>query len=124
MDVSRLPVIAHGAGLPTPAGGHAQRSRGPEPVIEAAAVRRPRDAAEQVIQGELLERSRGERRYSPTSDFLRARQYEGGDDTDTGMRSGAGGGFAGRQAVGAYLAHTRELIQPDINRGTAVDYFI
>lgn len=121
MDVSRLPIIVHGAGLPTPSGPAAQRSRGVEQVIEAAAVRRPRDAAEQVIQGELLQRSRGERRYSPTDEFLRSRQFEAGADAGHG---GGAGSLAGRQAVGAYLSHTRELIQPDANRGTAVDYFI
>ncbi|BAZ94763.1 hypothetical protein TspCOW1_02720 [Thiohalobacter sp. COW1] len=87
-------------------------------------MRRPRDAAEQAIQGELLERSRSEHRYSPTSDFLRSRLYESGEDAATGQRRGAADNFAGRQAVGAYLSHTRELIQPDANRGTAVDYFI
>ena len=124
MDVSRLPIIAHGPGLPAPPAGSAQRPRGGEPVAEVAAARRPRDAAEQVIQGELLERSRGERRYSPTGEFLRARLFEAGHDGDTGRPSRDADSFAGRQAVGAYLSHTRELIQPEANRGTAVDYFI
>lgn len=124
MDVSRLPVIAHGPGLPAPTGSHAPRNRGVEPLIEAAAsaARRPGEATEQVIQGELLQRGRGERHYSPTSDYLRSRLYEAGDDAGNG--SGAAANSAGRQAVGAYLAHTRDLIQPDANRGTAVDYFI
>lgn len=122
MDVSRLPVIAHGPGLPTPAGSHTPRNRGVEPLLEAAATRRPGDAVEQVIQGELLQRGRGERHYSPTSDFLRSRLFEAGDDAGNG--SSAATNSAGRQAVGAYLAHTRDLIQPDANRGTAVDYFI
>ncbi|HSH29585.1 MAG TPA: hypothetical protein VK971_06725 [Thiohalobacter sp.] len=120
MDVSRLPVIAHGAGLPAPANAPAQRSRGGETAIEVAAARRPGAADERVIQGELLERSRGEHRYSPTGDYLRARLHEVGGAAGTG----AGGDVAARQAVGAYLAHTRELIQPDVNRGTAVDCFI
>ena len=124
MDVSRLPVIAHGPGLPASPSGPAQRSRGVEQVLEAAAARRPRDGTEQVIQGELLERSRGEQHYSSTSDYLRARLYEAGDAGAAGRRGGAADSFAGRQAVGAYLSHTRELIQPDANRGTAVDYFI
>lgn len=121
MDVSRLPVIAHGPGLPTPAGSHAPRTRGVEPLIEAAsAARRPGDAAEQVIQGELLQRGRDDRRFNSTSDFLRSRLFEAED----GSASTGSAGFTGRQAVGAYLAHTRDLIQPDTNRGTAVDYFI
>lgn len=123
MDVFGLPVIVHGPGLPAPTGSHAPRNRGVEPLIQAAgAVRRPGEATEQVIQGELLQRGRGERHYSPTSDFLRSRLYEAGDAAGNG--SGAAASSADRQAVGAYLSYTRDLIQPDANRGTAVDYFI
>lgn len=124
MDISRLPVIAHGYGLPAPAHG-ASRNRSVDVVTEVAPSRRPRDPVEQVIQGEVLERTRGNRRYSPTGDYLRSRLYDGdysAEDTSS-FRQGASA-YAGQQAVGAYMAHTRELIQPDINRGTSVDYFI
>lgn len=125
MDISRLPVISHGYGLPAPSRGDAARDRSVEPVNEVARNRRPRDPVEQVIQGEVLERSRGERRYSPTSDYLRSRLYEGeyAADEQSGSRKGTSA-YAGQHAVGAYMAHTRDLIQPDVNRGTSVDYFI
>ena len=121
MDIARISNTAYAA----PAYPVASRSR--ERVLDlvteidmAAQLREP---AERVVQGEVLQRQRTA--YSSTQDYLSSRLFDGtyvaDDAADPQRRAGAG---RSGHVVGAYLSHTRELIQPDVNRGKQVDYFI
>lgn len=118
MDIARIA----GASYPTSAYPVPSRSR--ERVLElvgaADAAADARAPVERVVQGEVLQRQRTA--YSATQDYLGSRLFDGAyAETDT-PADGRAGGYD--RAVGAYLSHTRELIQPDANRGKQVDYFI
>lgn len=122
MDIARIPSAGYAASAyPVPS---RNRERVLELVAEVDAGRPAREPGERVVQGEVLQRQRTA--YGPTQDFLNNRLFDGAyaayeDAADSQSRAGAG--QAGR-VVGAYLSHTRELIQPDVNRGKQVDYFI
>lgn len=122
MDIARLPSTAYSASAyPVPS---RSRERVLELVAEADAVRPVREPVERVVQGEVLQRQRTA--YSSTQDYLNSRLFDGAYGTDeerTEAQARANPGQAQR-AAGAYQSHTRELIQPDINRGRQVDYFI
>lgn len=124
MDISRLPSSGlYPSSYPVPAGNRGARERTLELVSEVATIRPVRESAEKVVQGEVLQRQRATQ-YSSTRDYLDSRLFDGAafeDMPDSGSR--ANPGAAGR-VVGAYLSNTRELIQPDVNRGKQVDYFI
>lgn len=124
MDISRLPSSGLSpSNYPVPAGSRAARERALEVVSEVAAIRPLPEPVEKVVQGEILQRQRSTH-YSSTRDYLSSRLFDGAsiDDMPDG-RSGSNPGAAGR-VVGAYLSNTHELIQPDVNRGKQVDYFI
>ncbi|MFP5507115.1 MAG: hypothetical protein ACLGH6_13030 [Gammaproteobacteria bacterium] len=122
MDIARLPGIGHiTPSYPATPRGPAGRERVLEPVTETSAARPAREPAEKVVQGELLQRRRAA--YSATQDYLNSRWFDATADTDTERRNRANPGQSGR-ALGAYLSHTREFIQPDVNRGKQVDYFV
>ncbi len=112
MEIGGLPGIGY-TGTAVVARG---RRREPVVVEVLARPRTRRVEAEQVVQGEVLERER--RGGTPgTAEFLRGRLFEGqaGEAAPDGRR---------RRVAGAYLAHTREAILPDANRGTRVDAFV
>lgn len=122
MSIAALPSLGSvTANYPLAPRGPAGRERMPEPVTETAAARPVREPVEKVVQGELLQRRRTA--YSTTGDYLNNRLFDATADADTERRSRANPGQSGR-AVGAYLSHTREFIQPDANRGRQVDYFV
>lgn len=122
MDIARLPIANHYAsGYPTSPGAKARREPVLELVTEVAPAGRARDSVEKVVQGEVLQRERATH-YSATHDYLHSRQFDGDYSRDSGQRR-ADVGLANR-ALGAYQSHTRELIQPNANRGRGVDYFI
>lgn len=122
MDIARLPSIGFIApNYPVPNRGPAGRERVLELVTETAAARPVREPVEKVVQGELLQRQRTA--YGPTQDYLNSRLFDGAAEPDTERRARATPGQSDR-ALGAYLSHTREFIQPDVNRGKQVDYFI
>lgn len=117
MDIARISNTAY----PAPAYPVASRNR--ERVLDLVAdidaAAKLREPAERVVQGEVLQRQRTA--YSSTRDYLGSRLFDGtyvADGEAAGPQRRAG------HAVGAYLSHTRELIQPDVNRGKQVDYFI
>jgi hypothetical protein len=129
MDIARLASSAYTAqSYPVPSRG---RERMLELVSEADTSRPMRETVERVVQGEVLLRERTV--YSSTWDYLGSRVFEGNynyrmddggmDDSATDARKQSSPNQSG-YAVGAYLSHTRELIQPDIGRGKQVDYFI
>jgi hypothetical protein len=124
MDISRLPSSGlYPSSYPVPSGNRGARERALELVSEVATIRPVRELAEKVVQGEVLQRQRATQ-YSSTRDYLVSRLFDGAafeDMPDSGSR--ANPGTAGR-VVGAYLSNTRELIQPDVNRGKQVDYFV
>lgn len=125
MDISRLPSTGfYPSSYPVPAGNRGARERALELVTEVNTPRPARDPVEKVVQGEVLQRQRTAH-YSSTRDYLNSRMFDAAayaeDTTDSG--SNAQARTTGR-AVGAYLSNTRELIQPDVNRGKQVDYFI
>lgn len=125
MDIARLSSTAqYPSSYPVAAGNRGARERALELVTEVDMARPVRDPQEKVVQGEVLQRQRAAQ-YSSTRDYLNSRLFDAAaftaDTTDSG--SNADPGTSGR-AVGAYLSNTRELIQPDVNRGKQVDYFI
>lgn len=122
MDIARLPSIGHVTpNYPVPNRGPAGRERVLELVTETAAPRPVREPVGKVVQGELLQRQRPG--YGSTQDFLNSRLFDATADADGGPRARANPGQSDR-ALGAYLSHTREFIQPDVNRGKQVDYFV
>lgn len=132
MDIARLASTSYTAqNYPVPSRG---RERVLELVGEIDASRPARETAERVVQGEVLQRQRTA--YSSTWDYLGSRVFEGAygihggginsggaDDSATDTQKQSSSNRSG-YAVGAYLSHTREFIQPDIGRGKQVDYFI
>jgi len=127
MDIARLASSAYTAqNYPVPSRG---RERVLELVTEVDASRPARETVERVVQGEVLQRQRTA--YSSTWDYLGSRVFEGSygidggglDDSATDTQKQSSANRSG-YAVGAYLSHTREFIQPDIGRGKQVDYFI
>lgn len=122
MDIARLPSVGYiTPSYPAANRGPAGRERVLELVTETAAARPAREPAEKVVQGELLQRRRTA--YSSTQEYLSSRQFDGTAMAEADRRASANPGQSGR-ALGAYLSHTREFIQPDVNRGKQVDYFI
>ena len=122
MDIARLASTGYTApNYPVPS---RSRERVLEVVSEIDAGRSVRDTVERVVQGEVLQRQRTA--YSSTRDYLNNRVFEGAYASDAAAADAQSRSHADRSgnAVGAYLSHTRELIQPDINRGKQVDYFI
>jgi hypothetical protein len=121
MDIARLASSAYTTqNYPVPSRG---RERVLELVSEVDASRPARETVERVVQGEVLQRQRTA--YSSTWDYLGSRVFEGTyglDDSATDNHKQSSN--QSNQAVGAYLSHTREFIQPDIGRGKQVDYFI
>ncbi len=122
MDIARLASTAYTAqNYPVPSRG---RERVLDLVSEVDASRPARETVERVVQGEILQRERTV--YSSTWDYLGSRVFEGSygmDDSATDTYKQSSPNQSG-YAVGAYLSHTREFIQPDIGRGKQVDYFI
>jgi len=127
MDIARLTSTSYTAqNYPVPSRG---RERVLELVSEIDATRPVRETVERVVQGEVLQRQRTA--YSSTWDYLGSRVFEGSygmdsggiDDSATDTQKQSSSNRSG-YAVGAYLSHTREFIQPDIGRGKQVDYFI
>ena len=122
MDIARLPSVGYiTPNAPAAHRGPAGRERVLELVTETAAVRPARAPAERVVQGELLQRQRTA--YSSTQEYLTSRPFDGSAMAESERRASANPGQSGR-ALGAYLSHTREFIQPDVNRGKQVDYFV
>jgi hypothetical protein len=125
MDISRLPSSGfYPSSYPVPAGNRGARERALELVNEVATIRPVREPIEKVVQGEVLQRQRSAHHYSSTRDYLGSRVFDASSfdaASDTGSRSNPG---ATGRVLGAYLSHTHELIQPDVNRGKQVDYFI
>ncbi|HEY9198575.1 MAG TPA: hypothetical protein VIR60_04345 [Gammaproteobacteria bacterium] len=122
MDIARLPSAGYAASAyPVPS---RNRERVLELVAEVDAVPRVREPVERIVQGEVLQRQRTA--YSPTQDYLNSRLLDGAyiSDEDTAAAEARTNPGHAQRAAGAYLSHTRELIQPDINRGKQVDYFI
>lgn len=124
MDISRLPSSGlYPSNYPLPAGSRGARERALELVNEVVSMRPVREPVEKVVQGEILQRQRATH-YSSTRDYLNSRLFDAAtldDMPDTGSRTNPAA--AGR-VVGAYLSNTPDLIQPDVNRGKQVDYFI
>lgn len=122
MEISRLPSAAYSASAyPVPS---RNRERVLELVSEVDAIPPAREPVERIVQGEVLQRQRTA--YGPTQDYLNSRLFDGAyvsDEERAEAQARANPGQAQR-AAGAYLSHTREFIQPDINRGKQVDYFI
>lgn len=122
MDIARITTTAGAApAYPVPS---RNRERVLELVSEVDASAKSRAPIERVVQGEVLQRQRSA--YSSTQDYLSSRLLDGavaGDDVSPDRQGRAGAGRSG-YAVGAYLSHTRELIQPEFNRGKQVDYFV
>ncbi|MBU1193188.1 MAG: hypothetical protein KKE76_15965 [Gammaproteobacteria bacterium] len=126
MDISRLSSSGfYPSSYPVPAGNRGARERALELVNEVATIRPVRESPEKIVQGEVLQRQRSAHQYSSTRDYLDSRLFDAGSfdaaSADTGSRSNPG---ATGRVVGTYLSHTHELIQPDVNRGKQVDYFI
>lgn len=125
MDISRLPSSGlYPSNYPVPAGSRGAPERALELVSEVASIRRPvRESVEKVVQGEILQRQRSSQ-FSSTRDYLNSRLFDGAaldDLPDSDSRANPG---AASRVLGAYLSNTHELIQPDVNRGKQVDYFI
>lgn len=116
MDIARL--TSYSPSYPVPS---RSRERALELVSALDTARPARDPVERVVQGEVLQRQRAD--YSPTQDYLNSRLFDGSHVADAEAQSRSNAGRSGN-AVGAYLSHTRELIQPDSKRGKQVDYFI
>ncbi len=129
MDVARLPIShPYAAGYPAAQAGSHARARAVELVTDVAEAGPARDSlervvptepGEQVIQGEVLERTRTQ--YSSTHDYLNGRVF---DADGNATPSGHARSSINNAAMGAYLSHTREHILPNANRGRQVDYFI
>ncbi|MBI5462313.1 MAG: hypothetical protein HY941_09030 [Gammaproteobacteria bacterium] len=122
MDIARLSNIGYTA--PNYPVSSRSRERVLELVTETDAVRPARDTVERVVYGEVLQRQRSA--YSSTRDYLDSRVFDAAYASDESATDAQSRSSAGQSdyAVGAYLSHTRELIQPDVNRGKRVDYFI
>ena len=125
MDIARLSSTGYyPSSYPVPAGNRGAHERVLELVSEVAPTRPVREPVEKVVQGEVLQRQRSAYKYSSTRDYLDSRLFDASSfdaASDTGSRSNPG---ATGRVVGAYLSHTHELIQPDVNRGKQVDYFV
>lgn len=123
MDIARLPSAGYAASA-YPVPGNRTRERVLELVSEVDAVPRVREPVERIVQGEVLQRQRTA--YSSTHDYLNSRLFDGAyvSDEDAAAAEARSNPGQAQRAAGAYLSHTRELIQPDINRGRQVDYFI
>ncbi|MFN2309838.1 MAG: hypothetical protein ABR553_08925 [Gammaproteobacteria bacterium] len=120
MDIARLSSLGHSSPYPSASRGPADRARVLERLTETAAAASVRGPVERVVQGELLQRRNAV--YGPTQAFLSNRVFDAAE-VGAEYRAHANPGHASR-ALGAYLGHTREFIQPDVNRGKQVDYFI
>lgn len=121
MDIARLPSAGYAtSAYPVPS---RSRERVLDLVREVEAPAPAREPAERVVQGEVLQRQRTV--YSSTRDYLDSRLFDGSyaTDEDSASEARANPGQSQR-ALGAYLSHTQDFIQPDINRGRQVDYFI
>lgn len=121
MDIARLPSAGYAtSAYPVPS---RSRERVLDLVREVEAPAPARDPVERVVQGEVLQRQRSV--YSSTQDYLGSRLFDGSyaSDEDAAAETRANAGESQR-ALGAYLSHTREFIQPDVNRGRQVDYFV
>lgn len=123
MDIARLPSAAYAT--PTYPVPSRSRERVLELVSEIDAAHPAREPVERIVQGEVLQRQRTA--YSPTQDYLNSRLFDGAyasdEDAAAAQQARTSAGQAQRAAC-AYRSHTRELIQPDLNRGKQVDYFI
>lgn len=137
MEIRSPANVGFSYGLPVPVqqpGGANTRERPPADKVdelESARQRARERPAEYVIQGEVIERERPEnRKASTTNDFLRGRVFDAQDFNGRQQqrtRRNAGEAdisSANQQALGAYLSHRRETIDPNANRGQSVDYFI
>lgn len=121
MDIARLPSAGYAThAYPVPG---RSRERVLDLVREVEAPAPVREPAERVVQGEVLQRQRTV--YSSTRDYLDSRLFDGSyaTDEDSTAEARANPGQSQR-ALGAYLSHTQDFIQPDVNRGKQVDYFI
>ena len=124
MDVAGLTRTGYSSsGYPVSTRQPAGRERVLELVGEVDAAPPVREPIERVVQGEVLQRQRT--LYGSTQDYLNSRQFDSSYIADPNLRGQA---YTSRNsshsAVGAYLGHTRESIQPDLNRGRQVDYFV
>ena len=124
MDVAGLTRTGYSSsGYPINTRQPAGRERVLELVGEVDAAPPVREPVERVVQGEVLQRQRT--LYGSTQDYLDSREFDSSYVADPDLRGQA---YATRNsshsAVGAYLGHTRESIQPDLNRGRQVDYFV
>ncbi len=119
MDLARISHYGYPASYPL---ANRSRERVLELVAEVEPTPSPRPDRERVVQGEVLQRQ--QTAYSATRDYLNSRVYDGSYANDDSGASRRPAGNTSAQAVGAYLSHTRELIQPDSGRGKQVDYFI
>jgi hypothetical protein len=124
MDVARLPSTGYSSSAyPLAARNNPGRERVLELVSDVQAATLVREPVERVVQGEVLQRQRSV--YGSTKDFLDSRPFEGIHVTDRDMdRQARANPGQAQRALGAYLGHTREFIQPDLNRGKQVDYFV
>lgn len=121
MDIARLSSAGYAtSAYPVPS---RSRERVLDLVREVEAPAPAREPVERVVQGEVLQRQRTV--YSSTRDYLDSRLFDGSyaTDEDSASEARANPGQSQR-ALGAYLSHTQDFIQPDINRGRQVDYFI
>ena len=124
MDVARLPGSGYtSSAYPVASRPNPGRDRVLELVNELDAGMPVREPVERVVQGEILQRRRTH--YGSTQEFLGSRLFDAVQiaDRDAHAPARANPGQTHR-ALGAYLGHTREFIQPDLNRGKQVDYFV
>ncbi|MFA7387749.1 MAG: hypothetical protein WCZ87_08830 [Thiohalobacteraceae bacterium] len=124
MDVTSLARTGYSnPGYPVSTRQPAGRERVLDLVAEADATPPVREPVERVVQGEVLQRQRT--LYGSTQDYLNSRQFDSNSvaDPNPGDRAYTGRSSS-HSAVGAYLGHTRESIQPGLNRGRQVDYFV
>lgn len=118
MDLARLSSVAYPASS-YPVSNRA-RERAADLVSEIDSARPAPETVERVVQGEVLQRQRTD--YSATQDYLKGRLFESAQGADSSAQYNASNRPS--SVVGAYLSHTRELIQPGIGRGRQVDYFV
>ncbi len=121
MDISRLPVTSVGRTANPTKSMPQVASRAVEAVESvrpATGKRRTEDAFDRVVQGELLQRERGN--YQSTRSFINERSA---DQMQSAERQ-TGVGYQSRSAVSVYLNNTRPEAIADLTQGRSVNFFV
>lgn len=121
MEIGRVSAFLYGRAT-APVGRRGAAPVEPSPAVTERASARANVRPERVIEGELLQHSRGFKQS--TQDFLDSRDQQA--QSATQQRAGHRNAFSSsnRQALGLYLNNTRPETRQSLTQGQSVDAFV